>query len=77
MVEKKHVARTCCKHPYRAVDGFQSQDETAMLVNKTIANSQKTFFSIVLCISMAAVTSGAYHLHMVCNQSLEIHITMM
>ena len=55
-------------------NGFQSRDKTAMLVHKTIANdgsclciiiesnSQKTFFSFVLCTNMAAMTSGESHL---------------
>ena len=54
------------------IDGFQSRDETAILVHKTIANyasrfalqdsnSQKTFFCTVLCTNMAAVTSGENH----------------
>ena len=55
------------------MDGFQSRDETAVLVHKTIANYgsclhyngvkfQKDFFFIVLCTNMAAATSDENHL---------------
>ena len=49
------------------MDGFQSRDETAMLVHKRAANynesnSQNTFSSMVLCTNMAAVTTGENHL---------------
>ena len=40
-----------------AIDGLQSRDETAMLVDKTIAN-----FSIVMSSNMAAMTSSENHL---------------
>ena len=55
------------------IDGFESRDETAMLVQKTIVNTAyvlhynrvkfpNDFFSIVLCTNMAAVTSPENHL---------------
>ena len=56
----------------RTIDGFQSRDEKAMLVHKTMANwlifciiiesnSQKNLFSFVLCTNMEAVKSGENH----------------
>ena len=56
---------------FDGLDDFQSRDETAMLVHKSIANygsnSQKTFFSIVLCTNVASVTSGENHLLWCCS----------
>ena len=58
---------------YLHIDGFQSRDKTAMLVHKTNSklrlmfciiiesNSQKTFFFLVLCSNMVAMTSGENH----------------
>ena len=69
-----HYDRTICIC-ILLIDGFQSRDETAMVVDKTIISQimarilhnnrvkfPKDFFSIALCTNMAAMTSSENHL---------------